>query len=98
MRAMKGQREAKREGGSKLPWIITGGVAGVLAAAYIGTCAWASGRSTIFPNVAVAGVDVSNMTVEQAQSAVQAALDQGEADILALLVQSGLHQIGRAHV
>lgn len=68
---MKGQREAKREGGSKLPWIITGGVVGVLAAAYLGTCAWAAGRSAILPNVSVAGIDVSNMTVEQAKSAIE---------------------------
>ena len=89
---MKGQREAKREGGSKLPWIITGGVVGVLAAAYIGTCAWASGRSTIFPNVAIAGVDVSNMTVEQAQSAVQAALDQQSQDISLSLIYEDLEE------
>ena len=30
---MEGSRVAKKEGGSKLPWIIAGSVAGVLAAA-----------------------------------------------------------------
>ena len=33
---MEGSRVAKKEGGSKLPWIIAGSVAGVLAAAYLG--------------------------------------------------------------
>ena len=73
---MDGQRVAKKEGGGKLPWIITGTVAGVLAAAYIGVCAWASGRDAILPNVSVAGIDVSNMTAEQAQNTVAAAASQ----------------------
>ena len=73
---MKGRREAKSEGGSKLPWIITGGVVGVLAAAYLGTCAWAAGQETILPNVTVGGIDVSNMTVEQAKSAIESTVEQ----------------------
>ncbi len=73
---MKGQREAKQEGGNRRPWIIAGAVVGVLAAAYIGTCAWASARSAILPNVSVAGIDVSNMTVEQAQNAIESAVEQ----------------------
>ena len=76
MKALKGQREAKKEGGSKLPWIIAGGVVGVLAAAYLGTCAWAAGRQTILPNVTVGGIDVSNMTVEQAKSAIEDTVKQ----------------------
>ncbi len=79
---MEGQRIAKKEGGGgKLPWIITGSVVGVLAAAYIGTCAWASGRDAILPNVSVAGIDVSNMTVEQARDTVQSALDRQSGDV-----------------
>lgn len=73
---MKGQRVAKKEGGSKLPWIITGGVVGLLAAAYLGTCAWAAGRETILPNVTVGGIDVSNLTAEQAQSAIEDTVKQ----------------------
>lgn len=78
---MKGQREAVQEGGSKLPWIITGTVVGVLAAVYIGTCAWAAGRQSILPNVSVAGIDVSNMTVEQAKSAISSVVEQKGKDI-----------------
>ena len=39
---MDGQRVDKSAGGGKLPWIITGTVVGLLAAAYLGTCAWAA--------------------------------------------------------
>jgi len=73
---MDGQRVDKSAGGSKLPWIITGTVVGLLAAAYLGTCAWAAGRSTILPNVSVAGIDVSNMTVEQAGKAIEDTVEQ----------------------
>lgn len=70
---MEGQRVAKG-GGSKLPWIITGTVAALLAAAYLGVCAWASQKDAILPNVSVAGIDVSNLAVEQARDTVEAAV------------------------
>lgn len=87
---MKGQREAKTEGGSKLPWIIAGVVVGVLAAAYIGTCAWAAGRQTILPNVSVAGIDVSDMTAAQARDTVSAAVNQAGGDIELTLDYEGI--------
>ena len=89
---MEGQREAKKEGGSKLPWIIAGGVAGVLAAAYLGTCAWAAGRETILPNVSVAGVDVSNMTAEQARDTVAAAAGQAGKEITLTLTYEDIEK------
>ena len=48
----------------------------MLAAAYLGTCAWAAGRQTILPNVTVGGIDVSNMTVEQAKDAIEDTVKQ----------------------
>lgn len=89
---MKGQREAKREGGSKLPWIITGAVVGVLAAAYLGTCAWAAVRSTILPNVSVAGIDVSNMTVDQAKDVIVDRVEQQGKDISLTLAYEDLEE------
>ena len=90
---MEGQRIAKKEGGGgKLPWIITGSVVGVLAAAYIGTCAWASGRDAILPNVSVAGIDVSNMVVEQARSTVQSAVTERGKDITLTLSYEDLEE------
>ena len=53
----------------------------LLAAAYIGTCAWASEKDAILPNVSVAGIDVSNMVVEQARSTVQSAVTERGKDI-----------------
>lgn len=90
---MDGQRVAKKEGGGgKLPWIITGTVVGVLAAAYIGTCAWASARSTILPNVSAAGVDVSNMTVEQAKSAIASTMEQKGGDFPLIMTYEDIEE------
>jgi len=70
MKQMEGQRvEKKGHGsGSKKPWIIVGCVAGAVLVAYLGLCAWVGSTDTIFPNVSVAGIDVSGMTKEQAQT------------------------------
>ena len=88
---MGGQRVAKtRGGGGKLPLIVAGSAVGALAAVYLGLCAWASGREVILPNVSVAGVDVSNLTVEQARSTVEEAADQAGRDITLTLNYGGL--------
>ncbi len=89
---MDGQRIAKKEGGSKLPWIVTGVTVGVLAAAYIGLCAWAGSRQTILPNVTVAGVDVSNMTIDQAQAAVETAVSRQKEGIALSLTYEGMSE------
>ncbi len=89
---MDGQRVAKKEGGGKLPWVITGAVVGLLAAAYIGTCAWASEKDAILPNVSVAGIDVSNMVVEQARSTVQSAVTERGKDITLTLSYEDLEE------
>lgn len=90
---MEGQRIAKTEGGGgKLPLVIAGAVVGVLAAAYLGVCAWASGREVILPNVSVAGVDVSNLTVEQARNTVEAVAGQAGRDITLTLDYEGLER------
>lgn len=78
---MEGTRVAKKEGGGKLPWIITGGVVCALAAAYLGLCAFAMGREAILPNVSVAGINVSNMTQEQAEKKVEDLLSQRGGDV-----------------
>ena len=88
---MEGQRVAKG-GGSKLPLIVTGTVAGLLAAAYLGVCAWASGKDEILPNVSVAGIDVSNMLVEQAQDTVEAVVAQRSGQISFTLSYEGLEE------
>lgn len=88
---MEGSRVEKKEGGSKsLPWIIAGVVAAVLAGAYLGLCGWAMSRDTMAPNVSVAGVDVSDMTLEQAETTVAAALRQKGEDISLTLSYDGI--------
>ena len=75
---MEGQRVDKSAGGGRKAGIIAGAAVGVLAAAYVGLCAWVGGQQSIFPNVSVAGIDVSNMTVEQAgDTLAQTMADQG---------------------
>ena len=58
-----GKRLAK---GGKRGWAIAGIALGVLAAAYLGLCAYATLSGTIYPNTTVGGVDYGGMTEEQA--------------------------------
>lgn len=89
---MEGQRVAKSKGGGKLPVIAAGAAAGVLAAAYLGICAWAAGQDVILPNVSVAGIDVSSMTVEQARDTVRTAADQVGQDVTLTLAYEDLEK------
>lgn len=84
MREMDGQRVEKKpgDGGKKKKiCIIAGAAAGLLLCAYLGLCAWVGSMDTIYPNVSVLGVDVSGMTLSQAQTAVEEALEQNGENI-----------------
>ena len=68
-----GKRELAREPSgeqgrkkNKKIWVISGTAAAVLLGGYLGLCAWVNGTDRILPNVSVAGLDVSGMTVEEA--------------------------------
>lgn len=88
---MEGSRVAAKEGGKKdLPWIIAGAVAAVLVGGYLGLCSWAVSRDVMAPNMSVAGVDVSNMTLEQAETTVESALRQKGEDISLTLSYDGI--------
>lgn len=52
--------------GGKRGWAIAGIALGVLAAAYLGLCAYAALSGTIYPNTMVGGVNYGGMTEEQA--------------------------------
>ena len=52
--------------GGKRGWAIAGIALGVLAAAYLGLCAYATLSGTIYPNTTVGGVNYGGMTEEQA--------------------------------
>ncbi len=70
---MAGERELKPAGGGKkkTALIVCGAVVGVLAAGYLGLCAWVGASGTAMPNVSIAGLDVSGMTARQIQQAVE---------------------------
>lgn len=83
---MEGQRVEKKPRGRGKKWAIAVGVTtGVILGAYLGVCAWAGSTDTIFPNVHVAGVDVSGMTVGQAQLALEHMTSTYGDDIIATL-------------
>lgn len=87
---MDGQRvEKKSERKGKKLWIAAGAAAAVVLCAYLGLCAWVGSVNTIFPNVTVLGVDVSGMTVEQAQAAVERALDESGDQVAVTLRYGG---------
>ena len=62
--AGKGGKHLAKVG--KRGWAIAGIALGVLAAAYLGLCAYAALSGTIYPNTTVGGVNYGGMTEEQA--------------------------------
>ena len=50
------------------PWVVIGVVAAVLAAAYVGLCAYADSQDTFYPNSPINYIDVSGLTPEEAQA------------------------------
>ena len=74
---------AQRNGGKRLsggagkkPLIIIGILVAVLAAAYLGLCAYAASLDVFFPNTTINGVDVAGMTVKQAGEELGSTLPQ----------------------
>ena len=74
---------AQRNGGKRLsggagkkPLIIIGILVAVLAAAYLGLCAYAASLGVFFPNTTINGVDVAGMTVQQAGEELGSTLPQ----------------------
>lgn len=53
--------------------VVAAGAAAVLCAAYAGLCVWTGGLAGAFPNVSIAGQDVSGLTREEIQSTMTAA-------------------------
>ena len=80
---------AKKPGGSKKGPIIAVAVVGVVLAAYLGLCAWVGASDKIMPNVYVLGVDVSGMTEQEAQAAVDQNLDAYGDQVSATLCYGG---------
>ena len=91
-----GKRELAREPSgeqgrkkNKKIWVISGTAAAVLLGGYLGLCAWVNGTDRILPNVSVAGLDVSGMTVEEAQTALDRAMEEYGGQIIGLVSYDG---------
>ena len=87
---------AKKPEGSKKGPIIAVAVVGVVLAAYLGLCAWVGASDKIMPNVYVLGVDVSGMTEQEAQAAVDQNLDAYGDQVSAtnvLVLETDIHVI-----
>ena len=74
---------AQRNGGKRLSGgagkktlILIGILVAVLAAAYLGLCAYAASLDVFFPNTTINGVDVAGMTVQQAGEELGSTLPQ----------------------
>jgi len=59
---------------NKKPGIILGVFAAVLAAGYVGVCAYANSLDTFYPNTQINSVDVSGLAVEEAQTKIESEL------------------------
>jgi len=66
---------------------VLGGLLVLVAAAYLGLCAWAGGQG-VFPNVTVAGQDVSGMSSDEVRTVAQQALESA-ADEAAVTLHYG---------
>ena len=73
---MEGKHLGKKSGGGKL-WLILAGAVVLLAGTYLGLCAWVGGQG-IFPNVTIAGRDVSGMYEDQAAQVAAQALEDAQ--------------------
>ena len=61
----------RRAAGGVNPGAVLIAIIGVLLAAYVGLCVWVNYNKTIFPNVSVAGIDVSGMTMDEAHDTIK---------------------------
>ena len=66
---MEGKHEQQKPAGRKAP-VVLAAAAAVLAAAYIGLCAWVGGQDRAMPNVSVSGIDVSGLTAQEVNETV----------------------------
>ena len=66
---------------SKKVWIVLLILAVLLIGAYAGLCAYANSLNTFYPNYHINGIDMSGLTVEQAQEKLETQLLAQEIEI-----------------
>lgn len=76
MEGSRVSKPGKENPGGKKGIIIAGVILAVVMGAYLGVCAWAGGNSNMLPNVTVAGLDVSGLSQEQAQTLLHDAVEE----------------------
>ncbi len=74
-----GKRVAKPDkgpGGGKTALIVIAVLAALLAAGYVGLCAYVSGGGKLLPNTTAAGIELGGMTRDQAAAALSAQVEE----------------------
>lgn len=74
--ATQKQGGARLKKSGKVPLIIVCAMLVMLAGAYLGLCAWAAHQTTFYPNWAINGVEVSGLTVQEAQQRLEQELPE----------------------
>ena len=64
----KGGKRLKSGGGGNTFFIVLAVLAGLVAAGYLGLCAYAGNLNTFYPNYRINGIDVGGLTVSEAQA------------------------------
>ena len=85
--AVKGGKRLKKGGGKGL--LIAGIAVGVLAAAYLGLCAWARFDTKIAPNTIFAGVNYGRLTRAQAETQLQERIDRAREAAVSFVLPDG---------
>ena len=85
MEQIKEAAEQKKAGGARLkkssrkkPMLIAGGILAAAAAAYVGLCAYAGSLDTFYPNYHINGIDMSGLSVSEAQEKLETELPARE--------------------
>ncbi len=85
--AVKGGKRLKKGGGKGL--LIAGIAVGVLAAAYLGLCAWARFDTKIAPNTIFAGVNYGGLTRAQAEAQLQERIGRAREAAVSFVLPDG---------
>ena len=70
----KGGKRLKSGGGGNTFFIVLAVLAGLVAAGYLGLCAYAGNLNTFYPNYRINGIDVGGLTVSEAQEKLESDL------------------------
>ena len=87
-----GNTAGQQAAGGVKPGAVIAVVVGVLLAAYVGLCVWVNHSKTIFPNVSVGGIDVSELSEEDAMLAVRGNVMNLDSEVFVTVVHGDWKQ------